>query len=87
MADISAEQHRINRINELLDRLDKIPGELDAIHDRLYAGNLDRNEFAGLTDRRTALFIEQENKAHEHVRKNQDSLSTFFIHEKNRQIF
>ena len=31
MADISAEQHRINRINELLDRLDKIPGELDAI--------------------------------------------------------
>ena len=65
MADISAEQHRINRINELLDRLDKIPGELDAIHDRLYAGNLDRNEFAGLTDRRTALFIEQENKDRE----------------------
>ncbi|GAB6866577.1 MULTISPECIES: hypothetical protein [Bacteroides] len=65
MADISAEQHRINRINELLDRLDKIPGELDAIHDRLYAGNLDRNEFAGLTDRRTALFIEQENKERE----------------------
>ncbi|WP_242357544.1 MULTISPECIES: hypothetical protein [Bacteroidaceae] len=65
MADISAEQHRINRINELLDRLDKIPGELDAIHERLYAGNLDRNEFAGLTDRRTALFIEQENKERE----------------------
>lgn len=65
MADISAEQHRINRINELLDWLDKIPGELDAIHDRLYAGNLDRNEFAGLTDRRTALFIEQENKERE----------------------
>ena len=65
MAAISAEQHRINRINELLDRLDKIPGELDAIHDRLYAGNLDRNEFAGLTDRRTALFIEQENKERE----------------------
>ncbi len=65
MADISAEQHRINRINELLDRLDKIPSELDAIHDRLYAGNLDRNEFAGLTDRRTALFIEQENKERE----------------------
>ncbi|WP_303028281.1 hypothetical protein, partial [Bacteroides acidifaciens] len=57
--------HRINRINELLDRLDKIPGELDAIHERLYAGNLDRNEFAGLTDRRTALFIEQENKERE----------------------
>ena len=65
MADISAEQHRINRINELLNRLDKIPGELDAIHERLYAGNLDRNEFAGLTDRRTALFIEQENKERE----------------------
>ena len=45
MADISAEQHRINRINELLDRLDKIPGELDAIHEKLYAGNMNRNEF------------------------------------------
>lgn len=50
MADISAEQHRINRINELLDRLDKIPGELDAIHEKLYAGNMDRNTFAKLVD-------------------------------------
>lgn len=52
MADISAEQHRINRINELLDRLDKIPGELDAIHEKLYAGNMDRNTFAKLVDQR-----------------------------------
>ena len=40
MAEISSEQHRINRINELFDRLDKIPGELDAIHEKLYAGNM-----------------------------------------------
>ncbi len=53
MADISAEQHRINRINELLDRLDKIPGELDAIHEKLYAGNMNRNEFAKLVDQRS----------------------------------
>ena len=33
------------------------------------------------------LYLHRANKAHEHVRKNQDSLSTFFIHEKNRQIF
>lgn len=31
----SVEQHRINRINMLLDRLDKIPGELDRIHEKL----------------------------------------------------
>ena len=56
MADISAEQHRINRINELLDRLDKIPSELDAIHEKLYAGNMDRNTFAKLVDQRSSLF-------------------------------
>mgnify|MGYP001055613744 CR=1 FL=1 len=58
MADISAEQHRINRINELLDRLDKIPGEL-------YAGNMNRNEFAKLVDQRSSLYIEAENKERE----------------------
>lgn len=65
MADISAEQHRINRINELLDRLDKIPGELDAIHEKLYAGNMDRNTFAKLVDQRSSLYIEVENKEQE----------------------
>ena len=65
MADISAEQHRINRINELLDRLDRIPGELDAIHEKLFAGNMDRNEFAKLVDRRSSLIIEAENKERE----------------------
>lgn len=62
MAEISAEQHRINRINELLDRLDKIPVELDAIHEKLFAGNMGRNEFAELVDRRSSLIIEAENK-------------------------
>jgi hypothetical protein len=62
MADISAEQHRINRINGLLDR---IPGELDAIHEKLFAGNMDRNEFAKLVDRRSSLIIEAENKERE----------------------
>ena len=62
MADISAEQHRINRINELLDRL---PGELDAIHEKLYAGNMNRNEFAKLVDQRSSLYIEAENKERE----------------------
>lgn len=66
MAGISAEQHRINRINELLDRLDKIPGELDAIHEKLYAGNMDRNEFAKLVDQRSSLlYRKQENKERE----------------------
>ena len=55
MAGISAEQHRINRINELLDRLDE----------KLYAGNMDRNEFAKLVDQRSSLYIEAENKERE----------------------
>lgn len=57
--------HRINRINALLDRLDRIPGELDAIHARLDAGNISREEFARLVDRRRALYIEKENKERE----------------------
>lgn len=65
MADISTEQHRIKRINELLDRLDKIPTELDTIHEKLFAGNIDRNEFAKLVDRRSSLIIEAENKERE----------------------
>ena len=65
MAGISAEQHRINRINELLDRLDMISGELDAIHEKLYVGNMDRNEFAKLVDQRSSLYIEAENKERE----------------------
>lgn len=65
MDNTSPEQHRINRINQLLDRLDKIPGELDTITERLYSGNLTREEFATLIDRRRALYIEQENKEYE----------------------
>ena len=62
---MSIEQHRINRINGLLDRLDQIPGELDDISERLYRGNIDRTEFARLIDRRSALYIELENKQRE----------------------
>lgn len=63
--DKSVEQHRINRINELLDRLDRIPGELDAINEKLMAGRITREEFLRLVDRRRALYIEQENKEQE----------------------
>ncbi len=61
----SVEQRRINRINDLLDRLDRIPFELDVISERLYTGNITREEFASLVDRRNALYIELENKEHE----------------------
>lgn len=61
----SVEQHRINRINALLDRLDRIPKELDAIHEKLFAGNINREEFTRLVDRRSTLFIEIENKERE----------------------
>lgn len=63
--DESVEQHRINRINELLDRLDRIPGELDAINEKLMGGRMTREEFLRLTDRRRALYIEQKNKEQE----------------------
>ncbi|WP_370789533.1 hypothetical protein [Bacteroides nordii] len=63
--DESVEQHRINRINELLDRLDRIPGELDAINEKLMAGRITREEFLRLVDCRRALYIEQENKEQE----------------------
>lgn len=61
----SVEQHRINRINTLLDRLDRIPAELDTISEKLYSKGLTRNEFIKLVDQRRALYIEQENKERE----------------------
>lgn len=57
--------HRINRINLLLDRLDKIPQELDAINEKLFAGGLDRMTFVRLVDQRNNLTQEQENKTKE----------------------
>lgn len=55
----SVEQHRINRINTLLDRLDRIPAELDDIHEKLFhPGGFSREEYAALVDRRNALHIE-----------------------------
>lgn len=57
----SVEQERIDRINNLLDRLDHIPRELDEVHDKLFnPGGYDRNEYASLVDKRNALLIEQE---------------------------
>lgn len=57
----SVEQKRINRINTLLDRLDRIPKELDEIHEKLYhPGGFTREAYARLVDRRSALYIEQE---------------------------
>lgn len=61
----SVYDERINRVNDLLDRLDKIPQELDAIYARLDLGGLDRRMFAALVDRRNALLVEQENKTRE----------------------
>jgi|GEM_PF-885763 len=57
----SEEQRRINRINYLLDRLDKIPNELDSIHEKLFnPSGLDRDQYAALVDTRNALIIEQD---------------------------
>lgn len=61
----SVDQQRIDRINHILARLDVIPEEIDAIHERLFAGNLTRDAFTQLTDRRKALYIELENKKRE----------------------
>lgn len=59
--DASAEQMRINRIDKILDRLDRIPRELDEIHEKLYTpGGFTREEYARLVDKRNALYIEQE---------------------------
>lgn len=61
MLEDSVEQRRINRINSLLDRLDKIPHELDEIHDKLFnPSGFNRNEYAALVDRRNALLIEHD---------------------------
>lgn len=58
-------EHRIKRANQLLDRLDKIPQELDMINEKLFAGGLDRMTFVRLVDQRNNLIMEQENKEKE----------------------
>ena len=58
-------EHRINRINLLLDRLGKIPQELDAINEKLFAGGMDRTTFVRLVDKRNNLLVEQQNKEKE----------------------
>lgn len=58
-------EHRINRINRLLDRLGKIPQELDAIDEKLFAGGMDRMTFVRLVDKRNNLLVEQQNKQKE----------------------
>lgn len=55
----SVEQHRINRINMLLDRLDRIPGELDRIHEKLLnPAGFTRDEYIALVNRRDNLYVE-----------------------------
>lgn len=61
----SVEQHRIDRINKILERLDAIPEELDEIHAQIFAGNMNRTTFVKLVDRRQALYVELENKKRE----------------------
>lgn len=51
---------RINRINQLLSRLDRIPEELREVENQLYKDGLSRDDFARLVDRRNALYIEHE---------------------------
>lgn len=51
---------RINRINHILDRLDKIPAEVDRLNEKLFNGGITREEFARMVDSRSALLIEQE---------------------------
>lgn len=51
---------RINRINQLLSRLDRIPEELREVESLLYKDGLLRDDFARLVDRRNALYIEHE---------------------------
>lgn len=58
-------EHRIKRVNQLLDRLDKIPQELDAINEKLFAGGMDRTTFVRLVDKRNNLLVEQQNKEKE----------------------
>ena len=61
----SVEQHRIDRINKILERLDAIPEELYEIHVQIFAGNMNRTTFVKLVDRRQALYVELENKKRE----------------------
>lgn len=64
MDNTCAEQKRINHINELLDRLDKIPFELDRIHEKLYKV-LSRRQFEELVAKRSNLIEEQITKEQE----------------------
>lgn len=57
----SPEQERINRINKLLDRLDRIPLLLDEVHEKLFnPKGFDRDEYARIVDERCNLLHEQE---------------------------
>ena len=58
------EEDRINRINTLLDRLQRISIELDRIHERLHT-ELSRQEFTELVTRRSNLMEEQALKEQE----------------------
>lgn len=58
-------EHRINRINHLLERLEAIPQELDEIYGELFGRYLTRKKFTDLVNRRQNLMVEKQNKERE----------------------
>lgn len=64
MDNYTLEQERVNRINTLLDRLQRISIELDRVHEKLHTG-LSRQEFTELVDERSNLMEEQTLKEQE----------------------
>ncbi len=69
MDNYTLEQERVNHINTLLDRLQRISIELDRIHEKLYMG-LTRQEF-------TELVIKRNNLMEEQVLKEQELKDTY----------
>lgn len=64
MDNYTLEQERVNHINTLLDRLQRISIELDRVHEKLHTG-LSRQEFTELVDERSNLMEEQTLKEQE----------------------
>lgn len=58
MDNYTLEQEKVNRINTLLDRLQRISIELDRVHEKLHT-ELSRQEFTELVDERSNLMKEQ----------------------------
>lgn len=58
-------QHRVNRINFLIERLNIVARELDSIHADIFDSRLTRKTFTNLVTRRQNLLVEQQNKEKE----------------------